>query len=170
MPHLVYPGSADQPENADQDQGRDHSPDQDGSNKDGGNSGDGLRYQQRQLADSDELMQISLRYRQPSGGASRELRQVLAASASPGGGTAAFRWAANVAEFALLMTDSDYAGNASLSEVIRRSEALAMAGSELQREFVGLVRQAQLLRQSAAAQPHPGGGAPRPALGIDTAG
>ena len=108
---------------------------------------------------SGELMWVKLRYRSPAGGASREISSVIKESASSV--SANLQWAAMVAELGLLLKESDYRGDASYSDVIRRAEALLDKGNStgeednLRREFVSLARQAELLWQRRADNASP---------------
>ncbi|WP_348674859.1 VWA domain-containing protein [uncultured Abyssibacter sp.] len=118
---------------------------------------DALRYQSREATRTgrrgDEWMLVKARYKQPEGGASTELRQTVSADA-PALERASddLRWAASVAEFGLLLRQSEHAGQATLDAVLRRAEELARSSDDPARdEFVGLVRQAGLLASGPEA-------------------
>lgn len=106
-----------------------------------------LRYQQRQgkTSNRDELMLIKLRYRSPAGGPAKEIAQALNTHQSKAS-SRNFQWAAAVAEFGLLMSDSDYRGNASFTSLVSRTESLAQQGNNIEREFVSLARLASLIK------------------------
>lgn len=117
-----------------------------------------LRYQQRQPSGDGkaELMQVSLRYRPLDGGKTRELSHRLQTTAQLGQASSNLNWAAAVAEFALLLKDSEYKGRAKLQNLLARAEQLAQSADpqqrEQQREFVSLVRQAILLQNAKPEQ------------------
>ena len=105
-----------------------------------------LRYQQARPAPgrSEELGLIKLRYKTPQATRSTELSHVIAAQQSAGEQLA---WAAGVAEFGLLLRQSEFRAQASFDAVLSRLEAIA-GGDPLRQELVGLVRQAKVASQS----------------------
>ena len=111
----------------------------------------GLRYQQArpvqpvpaQVA-SNELGLIKLRYKQPQASDSREFSQIIRSDAASGHN---LQWAGAVAEFGMLLRQSQDRGQANYDAVLARSVA-AMGDDELRQEFVGLVRQAKVAGQS----------------------
>ncbi len=115
---------------------------------------DALRYQTRKPTPAsqrkDEWMLVKARYKQPDGGASTELRNVVEADViALAQASADLQWAAAVAEFGLVMRKSEHAADASFADVLRRSERLAQRSDDPARdEFVGLVRQANLLAKA----------------------
>ncbi|WP_370299837.1 von Willebrand factor type A domain-containing protein [Abyssibacter sp.] len=115
---------------------------------------DALRYQTRKPTPAsqrkDEWMLVKARYKQPDGGASTELRNVVEADVTAlAQASADLQWAAAVAEFGLVMRKSEHAADASFADVLRRSERLAQRSDDPARdEFVGLVRQANLLAKA----------------------
>jgi Ca-activated chloride channel family protein len=103
--------------------------------------------------DGAELMYVKLRYKQPDGHTSRLMqRAVLDAGiddeARP---SADFTFAAAVAEFALVLRESDYRGQASLGHALRAAER-SLGGDEggYRAGFVELVRKARGLREGGA--------------------
>ena len=82
--------------------------------------------------------------------ASPELRNVVEADVTAlAQASADLQWAAAVAEFGLVMRKSEHAADASFADVLRRSERLAQRSDDPARdEFVGLVRQANLLAKA----------------------
>ncbi|MEE2789534.1 MAG: VWA domain-containing protein [Myxococcota bacterium] len=110
-----------------------------------------LRYQQTTLRAStglaDELMTVKLRYKKPAGQTSRLMTHAVPnnfvelAQASE-----AFRFASAVAEFAMLLRNSKYRGQASYDAVIHRAKgAMGQDMHGYRAEFVQLVRRAQVI-------------------------
>jgi len=102
---------------------------------------DSLRYQQRSVQRSDsgpELLFVKVRYKQPDGDQSRLLTQpVLATSA--GSASRDFQFQAAVAEFGLLLRNSDFKGRSALDHVIAAArEARGPDENGYRAEFVKL--------------------------------
>ncbi|USA43952.1 von Willebrand factor type A domain-containing protein [Spongiibacter taiwanensis] len=122
-------------------------------------TGSDLRYQQRALVDPsrNELMAVHLRYRAPQGGPAKELSTIVddRLSERP---SANVQWAAAVAEFGLLLSDSKYRAEAAYASVIERAAQLAAqstgAAGERKREFVSLARLASLLKAPGGSPRH----------------
>jgi Ca-activated chloride channel family protein len=82
---------------------------------------DPLKYQQpRDAAASDEWLTVKMRYKHPEEDVSKELGLVLPGGAGGPMGED-FRFAAAVAEFALVLRDSPYKGSANFASVIDRA-------------------------------------------------
>jgi Ca-activated chloride channel family protein len=78
-----------------------------------------LKYRKTQLVDSNDLMTVKLRYKQPDGDESKLLvRTVNAADFHGLQPSDNFQFASEVAEFGLLLRDSEFKGNASYGKVI----------------------------------------------------
>lgn len=130
------------------------------SRKDSQQAASDLRYQQRELVGTakNELMSVHLRYRAPQGGAATEIATVVdpRLSEKP---SANIQWAAAVAEFGLLLSESKYRGEARYDRVIDRAQQLAAqsdgAEGQRKRELVSLARLASLVNAPDR------GGAPR---------
>ncbi len=111
---------------------------------------DKLKYQTSQVtagADSDELMTVKLRYKRPDEDSSRLLTQTLKdESRSLRRTTDDFRFAAAVAEFGMLLRDSEFRGNASYADVLELAGGAKGKDEEGYRsEFMQLVRKSELL-------------------------
>ena len=118
---------------------------------------EGLRYQKRKpevtaapkdtASDeySNELLAVSLRYKQPEGDTSKLLTFPLVDSNQPFGEVDQdFKWAAAVAQFAMLLRNSTHKGNTSWTGLLEAVESLAT--DESRRECVSMIRMAAGLR------------------------
>jgi Ca-activated chloride channel family protein len=105
---------------------------------------DSLRYQQRSaapsIARSPELLFVKVRYKAPDGDQSRLIsRPVLANAAGGGAPSVDFQFQTAVAEFGLLLRNSDNRGKANLDHVIAAArEALGTDPEGYRAEFVKL--------------------------------
>ncbi len=89
---------------------------------DGKLSDSDLKYVESKIKDSalssDELLTVRIRYKQPDGDKSKEFSEVLKDAPNKlDNSSENFRWSAAVAEFALLLRESEYKGNANIAEV-----------------------------------------------------
>jgi Ca-activated chloride channel homolog len=94
---------------------------------------------------SSELLTVRLRYKDPQGSTSRLLETPVADRA---GGVASedMRFASAVAEFALLLRDSEHRGNASYAQVLTLArDARGEDEQGYRGEFIGLVESARTL-------------------------
>lgn len=109
-----------------------------------------LKYQKTQLVDSDDLMTVKLRYKQPDGDASKLLVRAVNASEFHGHlPSDNFRFASEVAEFGLLLRNSEFKGSASYRQIIERARQVKGEDAEGYRaEFIRLVEKARLLDES----------------------
>ncbi len=112
---------------------------------------DPLKYQQPRAttaaAGSGELATIKLRYKAPDG----ETSTPLAASVRDEGGEASanLRFAAAVAEFGMLLRNSEHKGTASFAQALELGRGATGDDPEgFRTEFVRLVEQAQRLAQT----------------------
>ena len=127
---------------------------------------DPLRYQQiapRSEVGADEVLTVKVRYKQPGESESRLLARTL--TKPPAGddvSSNAFRFAAAVAEFGLLLRDSPYKGEASYERAYERArEALGHDEDGPRRELLSLIRTAadvteellSLMRTAAELKP-----------------
>jgi Ca-activated chloride channel family protein len=110
---------------------------------------DPLKYQKTEPVSSDELMTVKLRYKQPDGDTSTLLEQAITLdeiqnqAASPN-----LAWASSVAEFGMLLRDSEYKGSATFTDVVARAKAAkGKDDSGYRAEFIRLVEQAELLKK-----------------------
>ena len=120
-----------------------------------GGAVDDLKYQrpaeekpERYVADdSKELLTLKLRYKQPDGNTSRLLEfPVTDSGKSFERASNDFKFATAVAEFGMLLRDSEFKGNSSYGTVLEQAEAAKGADAEGYRsEFLTLVKAAQRL-------------------------
>jgi Ca-activated chloride channel family protein len=109
-----------------------------------------LKYQVTGLVKSDEIMTVKLRYKKPESDTSRLIVQSVMPSASePLEPSQNLQFASSVAEFGLLLRDSEYKGSAGYGQVLRRAKAARGVDEEGYRaEFIRLVEKAELLSGS----------------------
>ena len=108
---------------------------------------DPLKYQKRTESGRGEVCTVKLRWKKPDGDTS-VLRELPVAEKSVASETpsADFRFAAAVAEFALLASDSKFKGAASFASVLERARSAKGEDAEGYRaEFIRLVETAELL-------------------------
>lgn len=112
---------------------------------------DPLKYQENKKNtsknNSPEMLTVKLRYKQPDGNSSKLLQKsVIDASNIFEGSSNNFRFAAAVAEFGMLLRQSDFKQNASFTQVISLTEQSMGKDTEGYRsEFLKLVKSSQLL-------------------------
>ena len=112
---------------------------------------DPLKYQENKKNtsknNSPEMLTVKLRYKQPDGDSSKLLQKsVIDASNIFEGSSNNFRFAAAVAEFGMLLRQSDFKQNASFAQVISLAEQSMGKDTEGYRsEFLKLVKSSQLL-------------------------
>jgi len=112
---------------------------------------DPLKYQKTELTkpalDTEEMMTVKLRYKSPSSNESILLaRTVNDDGLSIGDTSQDFRFSASVAEYGLLLRNSEFKGAANFDQVLELAETSQGADSEGYRgEFIQLVKTAQLL-------------------------
>ncbi|WP_211295252.1 vWA domain-containing protein [Neolewinella xylanilytica] len=88
-----------------------------------------------------DLGQLRVRYKAPEGGYSRKMTQPV--SAGPENPSNDLAWAAAVAEFAMLLRDSEYQGTANYTDCIARARAARGEDHKGYRaEMIGLMEQA----------------------------
>lgn len=119
---------------------------------------DDLKYQQSRPtahSGSHEVLTVKLRYKQPGGNASKEISRVLndpESSGEPEQLSEYFRFSAAVAEFGMLLRDSEHKGGASYAHVLQMAESARGKDPEGYRaEFINLVKTAQLLDSRLAS-------------------
>ncbi|GAB4474722.1 MAG: VWA domain-containing protein [Thermoflexibacter sp.] len=113
---------------------------------------DDLKYQSNQntnVANNDELMTIKFRYKKPSEDTSQLMTHVLKDKSKKLEETSDnFRFSASVAEFGLLLRDSEFKGNANYDQVISLAKGAKGNDSEGYRaEFIRLVENCQLMQR-----------------------
>jgi Ca-activated chloride channel family protein len=112
---------------------------------------DDLKYQSNQntnAANNDELMTIKFRYKKTSEDTSKLITHVLKDKSKKLEETSDnFRFSASVAEFGLLLRDSEFKGNANYNQVISLAKGAKGNDSEGYRaEFIRLVESCQLIQ------------------------
>jgi len=101
---------------------------------------DPLRYSESVSTGSDDLMTVKIRYKAPSGGESKLVEHAVGASTLKKGVSDSFVFASAIAEFGLIVTDSSFRGNSSITNVVSRANASIGEDSfGLRTEFLGLV-------------------------------
>ncbi len=113
---------------------------------------DPLKYQQTRPVKKNkghELMTVKLRYKQPAGGKSTLITHVIADSNTPlTASSDNFRWAAAVAEFGMLLRDSEFKGQSNYLQVVTLAQSAKGADENGYRdEFIRLVQSGGLLAQ-----------------------
>ena len=116
-----------------------------GSGEEAVASVDPLKYQRTEGVESGDLFTVKLRWKAPDGDASELAETPFAAAAATETPSEDFRFAAAVAEYALLLEDSKFKGDASFADVLERARAAKGADPEGWRaEFIRLVESAEL--------------------------
>lgn len=114
---------------------------------------DELRYQDNQVEqtayNSDELMLVKLRYKEPKGTTSQLIQQpIVDKGVKLENASNDFKFSAAVAEYGMILRDSEYKGNASFNEVLKlanQSKGVDLEG--YRGEFINLVRSSQKLME-----------------------
>ena len=94
------------------------------------------------------MLNLKIRYKDPNGTESKLLSLPLVdREANFSRASADFRFAASVAEFGMILRDSPYRGNATVSEILENAQASkGQDRNGYRQEFVGLVQRARTLR------------------------
>jgi Ca-activated chloride channel family protein len=107
---------------------------------------DDLKYQQVTVTPSDELLTVKLRYKDPTADTSKLLTRIINAKEETVQPSENFRFASGVAEFGLLLRNSQYKANASYQSVLERVRAAKGVDSDGYRaDLIKLVEIAQML-------------------------
>lgn len=117
---------------------------------------DPLIYQQKRPVRSGDLMTIKLRYKEPNGTKSKLITQSVRSEDIRSVVKNDFQWAASVAEFGLLLRNSEHKGSSSYQHVL--NSAYESKGDDTygyRKEFIRLVQQAQQLDNRVYQQPQP---------------
>ena len=102
---------------------------------------DDLKYQNTSTVGSDDFFTVKIRYKKPDGDASKLVEKVVSKDAYTDQPSQDFGFASAVAEFGLILTDSEYKANSSLSSVEKRANAnLGKDTYGIRKEFVQLVQ------------------------------
>lgn len=114
---------------------------------------DELKYQETQPKSNagDELCTVKLRYKKPTGSKSTLMEEVI----KDGNSTQLtnnFYWSAAVAEFGMLLRNSEFKGKASFATCARMAEkAKGKDENGYRSEMIGLIRKAETLRNGSTA-------------------
>ena len=107
---------------------------------------DPLIYQRPELTNSTDLLQVKIRYKQPGEEASRFFSQRLDAGQGIGWPSENMNIAAAVAEYGMLLRQSEFKGQSSYSQVLSLAQrALGNDPDGYRAEFIRLVRVSQVL-------------------------
>jgi len=108
---------------------------------------DPLKYQQTEIKESDELMTVKLRYKEPDADKSKLIVQTVTEKDIEKDDTSDnLKFASAVAEFGLLLRDSEHKGTASYQHVIKQAnESKGKDKAGYRAEFIRLVEIAELL-------------------------
>ncbi|HWI90476.1 MAG TPA: von Willebrand factor type A domain-containing protein [Flavisolibacter sp.] len=113
---------------------------------------DDLKYQKKakssKASGSDEMLTVKFRYKEPSGSESKLIEhRVIDKQIAFDHTSENFRFAASVAEFGMLLTDSKFKSNASFGHVIQTAKNARGRDAEgYRKEFITLVRKADNLK------------------------
>ena len=131
-----------------------------GSDETTGNIDD-LKYQENQARvkpdPKAELLTVKLRYKQPDGTQSTKIEEPVKGKVLDYGSTSvSFRFSAAVAEFGMILRNSEFKGNASIQDVLTLAQASRGKDTEGYRgEFIKLVNTADALIRATAAKEQP---------------
>lgn len=109
--------------------------------KDGEKTDSDLKYSETVTNGSDEWLTVSIRYKEPEGEESILLEYPVDGTAYTKNPSVDWQFAAAVAEFGLVVTDSSYKGEASLKHVKSVLKELDIEEDEYKDEFYDLVRE-----------------------------
>ena len=115
---------------------------------------DPLKYSSRQrpssAAASKEMLTVKLRYRKPDGDKSELIEKpVIDSNAAFASTSPDFKFAAAVAEFGMLLRESEYKGNGTFGSVLEwAQEGKGSDGNGYRAGFIELVKKAQALKKS----------------------
>jgi len=110
-----------------------------------------LKYTERTIkkdaVKTDEILTVRIRYKQPDGKTSKEFSSVLKGEPAKLAGTSNnFRFSAAVAEFAMVLRDSEFKGTANIKSVKKlASSSLGQDPFGYRNEFLGLTERVSLL-------------------------
>jgi Ca-activated chloride channel family protein len=106
-------------------------------------AGSDLKYLKKTLSDSDEWLTISIRYKEPDEDRSKLLTQVVTGEQYKEWMSEDFSFASAVAEFGMLLRNSEYMGDASFTGVLERISRLeCVKEDQYKAEFLTLVEKA----------------------------
>ncbi len=119
-----------------------------------GNSVDPLKYQKAKSVNvSDEVMTVKLRYKQPNENTSKLITRTIKKSQITNEPTGDFAWASSVAEFGMLLRNSEFKGSATYDHVLRTARAnINDDRFGLKIEFITMVENAENIAPSQNGQ------------------
>ena len=101
---------------------------------------DKLKYQDAKIKGSKDIATFKLRYKEPDGDKSKELKEVLRQEIYKKNNTKNFNFALSVAEFGMLLRDSEYKGSLTYSDVVKLAKSNLEADKYgYQEEFINMV-------------------------------
>ena len=107
---------------------------------------DELKYQDSMLKESEEWMSVKLRYKQPDSNESKLLTKAVGVGSFSDRPSENFNFAAAVAEFGMLLRNSEFKGNASYKHVLKRAKsAKGKDDSGYRAEFIQMIDLAESL-------------------------
>jgi Ca-activated chloride channel family protein len=108
---------------------------------DGVNAFSGMSKKENTYASStDELFTLNVRYKEPDSDTSQLETYVCTANDYSKNGSDNLRWAAAVAEFGLILRDSEYKGNANADNILSLAKSALNNDDEYKQEFIELVK------------------------------
>jgi len=114
---------------------------------------DDLKYQENKKiktsGDSKEMLTVKLRYKEPDGNSSKLIQEAVIDRSAPFESTSNnFRFAASVAEFGMLLRQSDFKQKASFDHVIKTAtQAMGTDKEGYRSEFIKLAKSAKLMAE-----------------------
>lgn len=100
-----------------------------------------LKYQNRDTKPSSDLLTVKLRYKEPDGDKSKLIEQIVKPSDAKESGSESLQFAANVAQFGMLLRDSPYKGATTYAELIEAiGKSLGTDKDGYRKEFESLVK------------------------------
>ena len=104
---------------------------------------DNLKYQKVQAVTANEMMTVKLRYKEPTSDTSQLITKTISPSEVKAEPTGDFAWASSVAEFGMLLRNSEHKGSSSYEHVIKTAKAnIGDDKFGLRQEFVTLAENA----------------------------
>ena len=101
---------------------------------------DKLKYQDAKIKGSKDIATFKLRYKEPDGDKIKELKEVLGQEIYKKNNTKNFNFALSVAEFGMLLRDSEYKGSLTYSDVVKLAKSNLEADKYgYQEEFINMV-------------------------------
>ena len=109
----------------------------------------GLKYQSEPNSKSDEFLTLSVRFKQPDGDKSQLLAYPIDKNSVTENPSEDSIFAAAVAQFGMLLKDSEYTKNTSYNDIVNRISGLnCVKNNEYKAEFLTLVKKAAQLKAS----------------------